>query len=189
MSIRTLRPEAFIVWCADRGIGRNPQSPKSDHLIFTKGEFCKHWAYPSEAAQVPHFVGTLLSAVRPNDRYWVYPKDGVWSAVRPAESSPESRVWMTTVHALGVPAGLRGAVWFNSTDWNALCAMLFLQVTLGPSVHIDTVVVPENASAILYFEHNRVVSVAFRDQAGLDAVANSMEGAGYPSGAKTPHNT
>jgi hypothetical protein len=180
MAIRTLTSEAFKVWTADRGIGRNPQDPQSEHLVFTSGGVGTHWPYPGEVARVPHFVGTLLAAVRPNDRYWVYPTQGVWSLGREAESLPQNRIWTAAVRAFGVPAGLRGAVGFNSTDWNELCAMLFLQVTLGPSVLIDMIVIPENGSAVLYFEHHKVVVAAFREQARFDAVIAAMSGAGYP---------
>jgi hypothetical protein len=186
MSIRILRPEAFMVWAADRGIGRNPAHPESQHLVFAASGCSRYWPYPAEASRVPHFVATLLSAVRPNDRYWVYPDRGVWSLGREAESWPETRVWMTSVRALGLPAGHRGAVGFNSTDWNELCATLFLQVTLGPSVRIDTIVVPENGSAVLYFEHRHVVWAAFRDEAKLEAVVTAMAGAGYPSPTEPP---
>ena len=58
--------------------------------------------------------------------------------------------------------------------------MLFLQITIGPSVLIDTIVVPENGSAVLYFERHDVVSVAFREQARLDDVVAAMDGAGFP---------
>jgi hypothetical protein len=131
-------------------------------------------------AQVPQFVASLLTAVRPNDRYWVYPTRGAWSLGREADLWPQTRVWKTTVHALGVPAGHRGAVGFNSTDWNELCAMLFLQITLGPSVHVDAIAIPENGSAILYFEHHHVAWGEVRDQASLDAIVIAMERAGYP---------
>ena len=187
MSIRTLFHEAFMVWAADRGIGRHPQDPQSEHLVFTAGTgVSRYWPYPKEAARVPHFVAALLTAVRPNDRYWVYPARGAWSLGREAEAWPQSRVWSSAVHALGVLAGLRGAVGFNSTDWNALCAMLFLQITLGPSVRIDTLVVPELANAILYFEHHAVVWVTLRDEAQLDAVVTAMDSAGYPLHKEPP---
>lgn len=187
MSIRTLNAEAFSVWTSDRGIGRNPSHPESDHLVFTAGGGLERfWSYPSKAERVPHFVSTLLGAIRPNDRYWVYPARGAWSLGRATESWPQSRVWAATVRALGVPAGLRGAVGFNSTDWNELCAMMFLQVTLGPSVPIDTVVVPENGSAILYFEHHGAVWCAVRDQALLDGVVAAMDGAGFPLAEEQP---
>jgi hypothetical protein len=175
-----------MVWASDRGIGRPPDAPQSEHLIFKAGSKARSWPYPREAARVPHFVVTLLTAVRPNDRYWVYPARGVWSLGREAEAWPQSRVWSSAVHALGVPAGLRGAVNFNSTDWNALCAMLFLQITLGPSVRIDTLVVPDHANAILYFCHREVVSVALRDEAQLAAVVAAMANAGYPSPEDEP---
>jgi hypothetical protein len=180
MSIRTLAPEAFHVWAADRGIRRGPEDGRADRLVFAKGGVGRHWLYPATAAQVPHFVGTLLSAVRPNERYWMYPERGIWSPGRDTESSSQTRVWMTTVHALGVPSGLRGAVGFNSTDWNALCSMLFLQVTLGPHVLIDASVIPETGHAVLHFEHDRVVWGTFKEQASLDAVVAAMDGAGYP---------
>jgi hypothetical protein len=190
MSIRTLSPEAFLVWTADRGIGRDPQVPHSEHLVFAGGRGVSgYWPYPDAASGVPHFVGTLLSAVRPNDRYWVYPERGYWSLGRDAESWPQTRVWRATVHAIGVPAGLRGAVGFNSTDWNELCAMLFLQITLGPSVHIDTIVIPETGNAVLYFEHHNVVWGTFRDQAGFDAVVAAMDRAGYPLPTEPPDAT
>jgi hypothetical protein len=186
MSIRTLFHEAFMVWAADRGVGRPPEAPQSEHLIFKAGTGVRRtWPYPREAARVPHFVATLLTAIRPNDRYWVYPSRGVWSLGREAEAWPQSRVWSSTVHALGVPAGMRGAVGFNSTDWNALCAMLFLQITLGPSVRVDTLVVPEIANAILYFEHNEAVSVALRSEVQLDAVVAAMDAAGFPLPAES----
>lgn len=180
MSIRTLRPEAFSIWTADRGIGRDPNDSESEQLVFKAGGVNKCWRYPEEASRVPHFVGSLLTAVRPSDRYWVYPNRGSWSLGREAELSPQSRVWMTAVRAFGVPAGMRGAVGFNSTDWNELCAMLFLQITLGPSVLIDTTVIPENGSAVLYFEHHHVVWGSFREESKLQAVVAAMEHAGYP---------
>jgi hypothetical protein len=86
---------------------------------------------------------------------------------------------MTTARVLGVPAGLRGAVGFNSTDWNELCSMLFLQVTLGPYARIDASVIPENGSAVLSFEHDRIVWGGFKDQASFNAVAEAMERVGY----------
>ena len=137
------------------------------------------WAYPGAAVRVPEFVSTLLSAVRRNERYWVYPDRGVWSPGRDIESEPQARVWMATVRALGLPAGLRGAVGFNSTDWNELLSMLFLQVTLGPQVRIDATVIPENGSAVLRFEQNRSVWGAFKDPASFRAVVEAMERAGY----------
>jgi len=149
------------VWCADRGIGRNPQHPQSDHLEFTRGGMSRAWPFPSDAAQVPQFVSTLLSAVRPRP-VLVFPKDGVWSLGRSGGIvAAESRLDVRGPR-VRVPAGLRGAVWFNSTDWNELCAMLFLQITLGPSVQIDTIVIPESGNAILYFEQRRVVWVTVR---------------------------
>lgn len=178
-----------MVWTADRGIGRNPQHPESDHLVFTAGGgVSRSWRYPSVASHGPHFVSTLLTAVRPNDRYWLYPNRGVWSSGREAEARPQTRVWMAGVHALGVPPGLRGAVGFNSTDFNELCAVLFLQITVGPSVHIDTIVIPENGSAVLYFEHHHVVWVALRDASRLDAVVAAMDRAGYSLPTEPPNN-
>src|SRR5882672_64291 len=151
MSIRTLTAEAFQVWIADRGIGRSPKDPHSDRLVFAAGGVGGRWLYPGAAARVPEFVSTLLSAVRRNEPYWVYPERGVCAPGRDIESEPQGRVWMTTARALGVSAGLRGAVGFNSTDWNELCTMLFLQVTLGPQVGIDMSVIPETGSAVLSF--------------------------------------
>ena len=179
MSIRTLTAEAFQVWAADRGIGRSSQDGHPDRMVFTAGGVASCWPYPGAAPLVPDFVSTMLSAIRRNERYWVYPDRGVWSPGRETESSPQSRVWMTTAHALGVPAGLRGAVGFNSTDWNELCSMLFLQITLGPHVRIDASVIPETGSAVLKFELDRVVWGGFRDQASLDAVVEAMDRAGY----------
>lgn len=175
MSIRTLTSEAFHVWAADRGIGRGPQDRPSERLIITAGGVGGRWPYPAAASQVPQFVSTLLSAVRPNERYWVYPERGLWTPARDIESRPQSRVWTSTVRALGVQAGLRGAVGFNSTDWNELCAMLFLQITLGPHVHIDARVIPETGHAVLNFEQDHVVWAEFKDQARLDAVAAAMD--------------
>jgi len=179
MSIRTLTPEAFHVWTADRGIGRTTRDGHSDRLAFTAGGVGGQWPYPGAAARVPEFASTLLSAVRRHERYWVSPERGVWSPGRDTEAGPECRVWMTTVKALGVPAGLRGAVGFNSTDWNELCAMLFLQITLGPCVRIEASVIPETGNAVLNFEHDRAVWGGFRDQPGLDAVVAAMDRAGY----------
>src|SRR5882672_5852996 len=110
MSIRTLTAEAFQVWIADRGIGRSPKDPHSDRLVFTAGGVGGRWLYPGAASRVPHFVSTLLSAVRRNERYWVYPERGIWSPERDTESEPQARVWTTTARVLGVPSGLRGAV-------------------------------------------------------------------------------
>jgi hypothetical protein len=186
MAIRTLNTEAFKIWTSDRGIGRDPNHPDSEHLIFTAGGVSGNLACPGEAARVPQFLGALLSAVRPNDRYWVYPARGIWSLGREAESLPQSRIWTAAVKAFGVPAGLRGAVGFNSTDWNELLAMLFVQITIGPSVVIDTSVIPDNGSAVLHFEQAGAVSVAFREQPRLDAVVAEMERAGYSSPAEVP---
>lgn len=174
MSIRTLTSEAFHVWAADRGIGRGPQDRPSERLVFTTGGFDRGWRYPAAASEVPHFVSTLLSAVRPNERYWMYPERGLWSPARDTESLPQSKVWMTTARALGVPAGLRGAVGFNSTDWNELCSMLFLQITLGPHIHTDASVIPETGHAVLNFESDRVVWAGFKDKEKLEAVAAAM---------------
>lgn len=179
MSIRTLTAEAFQVWTADRGIGRSPKGGPSDRLAFAAGGVGGRWHYPGAASRVPDFVSTLLSAVRRNERYWVHPERGIWSPGRDTESEPQARVWTTTAHALGVPSGLRGAVGFNSTDWNELCSMLFLLITLGPHVRIDAIVIPETGSAVLSFERDRVVWGAFKDQAGFDAVAAAMDRAGH----------
>jgi hypothetical protein len=179
MSIRTLNTEAFHVWTSDRGIGRSPKEGEADRLSFTAGGDVGRWAYPGAAVRVPEFVSTLLSAVRRNERYWVYPDRGVWSPGRDIESEPQARIWMATVRALGLPAGLRGAVGFNSTDWNELLSMLFLQATLGPHVRIDATVIPENGSAVLRFEQNRSVWGAFKDQASFSAVVEAMERVGY----------
>ena len=179
MSIRTLAAEAFQVWIADRGIGRVPQDGQSDRLDFTAGSVGGRWPYPGAAFLVPQFLATLLSAVRRNERYWMYPERGVWSPGRHTESGPQARVWTTSVKALGVPAGLRGAVGFNSTDWNELCSTLFVQVTLGPEVRIEASVIPESGTAVLNFGRDRAVWCSFREQAALDAVAAAMERAGY----------
>jgi hypothetical protein len=190
MSIRTLSPESFAVWTADRGIGRDPQTPQSDRLGFANRRGAtKFWRYPDDASRVPHFVGSLLATVRSNDRYWVYPNRGVWSLGREADAWPQTPVWRNTVRAIGVPAGQRGAVWFNSTDADALRAMLFVQVSLGPSVHIDTTVIPDDGNAVLFFEHHQVVWVTLRDQAALDAVVAKMEEAGYPLPTESTEGT
>src|SRR5262249_47906329 len=146
----------------------------------------RYWPYPGKAADVPRFNRTLLEAVRRNERYWVYPAKGAWSHGREADAWPQARVWATAVHALGVPAGLRGAIRFSSTDWNELSAMLFLQVTLGPSSHIDATVIPEDGSAILFFEHHEVVWGEFRQATLLDEVVAAMESAGHPLPAASP---
>lgn len=179
MSIRTLATEAFHIWTSDRGIGPAPKGASSDRLAFTAGGGVGRWPYPGAAQRVPEFVSTLLSAVRRNERYWVYPDRGVWSPGRDIESEPQARVWTATVRALGLPAGLRGAVGFNSTDWNELCSMLFLQVTLGPHVRIDATVIPENGSAVLRFEQDRSVSGGFKEAASFHSVVEAMERAGY----------
>jgi hypothetical protein len=175
MSIRTLTNEAFQVWMADRGIGRSPKEGEADRLVFTAGGVGGRWSYPGAASRVPEFVSTLLTAVRRNERYWVYPERGVWSPAREIESEPQARVWLTTARVLGVPPGTRGAVGFNSTDWNELCSMLFLQVTLGPTARMDASVIPENGSAVLSFEHDRFVRGGFKDPTSFDAVVAAME--------------
>jgi hypothetical protein len=164
---------------ADRGIGRPPKDGQPDRIAFTAGGVGGRWAYPGAASRVPEFVSTLVSAVRRNERYWMYPERGVWSPAREIESEPQARVWTTTARVLGVPPGLRGAVGFNSTDWNELCSMLFLHVTLGPHVRIDATVIPENGSAVLRFEQDRSVWGGFKEAASFQTVVEAMERAGY----------
>jgi hypothetical protein len=190
VSIRILLNEAFGIWAADRGMAPPRDDPQSHRLVFTRGpELNRYWTYPSKAADVPRFNRALLDAVGRNEPYWVYPAKGAWSLGREADAWPQTRVWSAATHALGVPAGLRGAVRFNSTDWNELLAMLFLQVTLGPSARIDASVIPENGSSILFFEHREVVSAEFRDQAKLDVVAAALKEAGFPLPTKPPDAT
>jgi len=190
VSIRILLNEAFLTWAADRRIGRGSCYPESERLIFADGRgLSRFWTYPRKAADVPHFNRTLLDAVGRNEPHWLYPARGAWSLGREADAWPQTRIWTAAVRALGVPAGLRGAVRFNSTDWDELSALLFLQVTLGPSAHIDTTVIPENGSAILYYEHHEVVWVEFRDQLKLDAVVVAMHDAGYSLPTEPPDET
>ena len=121
MSIRTLNTEAFQVWIADRGIGRTPKDGHPERLVFTAGGVGGRWPYPGAAARVPEFVATLLSAVRRNERYWVYPERGIWSPGRETESdhrpcatkvrlAPGSRVTVAGVTSRATSCGDGGEV-------------------------------------------------------------------------------
>jgi hypothetical protein len=188
--MEVLKPDNFLDWAVLRGIVRDGEYPDSDDLVFDSGPGeSRYWGYPADASSVPYFVRSLLGVVGPDETWWLYPTRGHWSLGGDSESWPESRVWTTSIHALGVPHGLVGAVGGLSLESDVLLSLLFLQVALGPSAHIDTYAVPESGHALLRFEHHDVVSARFRDPAQLAAAVVAMDGAGYPLPSRPPDAT
>jgi hypothetical protein len=188
--MRSLSPDAFLQWAGDRGIGRDAQFPDSEHLVFTglSGD-SRYWEYPQEASIIPLFIDTLLIAVGRRQRFWLYPGHGYWSLGGPSESWPQTQIWKASIHGLGVPMGLVGAVGIDAAQGDVLEALLFLQVTLGPSVYVDMIAIPEDGHFVLYFEHHKVVHVSFRDRVRLQTSVGVLAGAGFPLPAEAPDGT
>jgi hypothetical protein len=185
--------EAFLKWTASHGIGPDPRFPASqtsNYLMFTHGHrYSRFWVYPKEVDDVPQFVDALISAVGSEAPYWLYPARGHWQSDPQTESWPQGRVWHGLLKGLGVPVDSVGAVAVDSTERATLLAMLFLQVTLGPAVYVDSVAIPEDGSAVLFFEHHHVVHAEFRDSQRLDATIDALASAGYLLPTELPDAT
>lgn len=185
--------DVFLQWAASHGIGPDPRLPASqisNYLMFTQGDRdSRFWKYPNDVGAVPHFLNALIDAVGPERRYWLYPARGHWLSDPRTESRPQGRVWRIILQELGVPVESVGAVAIDATERARLLAMLFLQVTLGPAVYVDSVVVPEDGSAVLFFEHHYVVHAEFHDPQRLEPVVEALASAGYPLPTELPDAT
>jgi hypothetical protein len=185
--------DAFLQWATQHGIGPDPRfsaSQTSQYLMFTSGEReSRFWEYPKEAGDVPHFVEALIAAVGSATRYWVYPPRGHWETDPQTESWPQGRAWRVLLQGLGLPPATVGAVGVVAAERATLLAMLFLQVTLGPAVYVDSVLIPDDGSAVLFFEHHHVVHAEFRDHVQLHAAIDSLATAGYLLPSELPDAT
>ncbi len=188
--MQTLSPDDFLRWAKARGIGPHPRYPNSSYLVFTGvAEHGRYWEYPEVAGSVPHFLETLLSSLGDEQRFWLFPGRGYWSLGQAMESWSSTRAWRASIHALGLPRGFVGAVGIDPAEKDVLLAMLFLQVTLGPAIMVDTLVVPESGAAILFFEHHAVVHVTVREESALLKAVGLLEGEGYSLPTEPPDET
>lgn len=188
--MQTISRSAFLQWAAERGISSDPRYPRFESLIFNDdpGDF-RYWEYPQAASEAPHFINAMVKAMGVDQRYWLYPGRGCWSLGHDADSWPQSKIWKTLLQSIGVPDGFIGAVCVEPEERDVFFALLFLQVMLGPSVHIDMLVVPEAGDALLFFEHHKVVHMRFLNPARLRGVISAMEGAGYSLPLEPPDGT
>ncbi|MGO9953965.1 MAG: hypothetical protein ACLPN1_17375 [Dissulfurispiraceae bacterium] len=188
--MQTISSDDFVRWAAARQLRYEQKSAGSDEFLFadTEGEN-RYWLYPEQASEVPHFVNAIIKALDPTEHYWVYPNRGCWSLGKKVESWPQYQAWLPMIQGLGISPGFIGALCFATTDISRLSALLFLQITLGPSVHIDTYLVPEDGNTILYFSHHDVVHIAFRNNYCLNKTIETLVAAGYQLPTDPPDDT
>lgn len=188
--MQTISQDVFLHRLAERGIIPDPQFPRLEHLIFRMNQDdLRYWEYPDEASKVPHFINAVVKAIGADQRYWIYPRCGAWSLGADAAAWPQSQIWRVLLRSMGIPDGFIGAVAMDPEERDSLLALLFLQVTLGPSAHIDTLVIPDAGDALIFFEHHEVVHMRFRDSERLLDAITVMEGAGYPLPSGPPDET
>lgn len=178
--------DAFVEWAAQRGIGSDPRFPDAPYL--TSRRESRFWEYPpAEAA--PHFINALIAAVGSDVRFWIYPKRGYWEVDPWFAAHPPGRVWRTLLARLGVTMPAIGSVGVDAGERDVPLTMLFLQMPLGPALLVDSTVIPEDGSAILFFEHHGVVHAEFRESARLESAVGSLASAGYPLPTRAPDET
>jgi hypothetical protein len=188
--MKTVSSDDFVRWAATRQLRYEKKHAGSDEFLFTDAEReSRYWLYPEQASEVPHFVNAIIKALGPKEHYWVYPNRGYWSLGQEAESWPQYQAWLPIIRGIGIPEGFVGALCFETTDISKLSALLFLLITLGPSVHIDTFLVPEDGNTILYFSHHDVVHIEFRNDYHLKKTTGTLETAGYPLPTEPPDET
>ena len=188
--MRIVTNDDFLSWAAEHGIGPDPRFAHSQYLMFLHRERdSRFWEYPEDPGTVPHFVSSVVDAAGLGSGCWIYPGVGYWHLGQPADSWPVGRTRRAILEALGIPAGHVGAVEVADAERSTLEAILSLQVMLGPAAMIDAVAIPADGTAVLFFEHNRVVHAEFSDSARLHAAVRDLARAGYELPAELPDQT
>lgn len=187
--METMTGDAFLTWAAERGIGPDPRFPDAPYLTVLRGTGeGRFWEYPTER-DAPYFIKALIDAIGPDVRYWIYPANGYWEIDPSFAGHPPGRVWRTVLAGLGLPMPAVGAVGVGAGERDALLAMLFLQVTLGPAIHVDSTVIPEDGSAVLFFEHHGVVHARCQEPSKLQSAIGVLATAGYSLPTEAPDAT
>jgi len=170
------------------GIGRSPEYPHSDHLVYPSGaDPTRFWQVPPTTLDQTHFACAWVDAISPFGtvdlycREWLNPLGGHGGALE--------RTWSLLIQALGVPPNWDGALRFWREDRESLETLLFLQCALGINLLSDLLVVPSHGDCFLFFEHHAVVWVHCPDEVELAGIIQTLEHAGYPLPSELPDET
>ncbi len=176
-----IKVDDFLEWARQQGVGLDTRYAPPQCLIFTHGRGdSRFWGTGKTPRERLYTIASLMQALDPWERAWVWKRDPVWSFLL-EDDLQESRyvwsiqhVWASIVHGLGIPQDFEGAIRFGWTEFHALATLLFTQVLFAGNVTDDLFVVPDHARQIIMISHHDVVHVDFADESRVASFVDDL---------------
>jgi hypothetical protein len=175
-----IRPDGqFLQWLREAGIGPHPEYPDSGELVFTRVPDISRFWLPSDVPNdLPNFLLTAAQTASGDGACWLYRRGG-GSWYQGTKASSREEVIDRMLGAAGVPANARGALKFESADWQQLLLVMLAFYTLGRHVANDLHLIPDNRSHVVMLGHHGELSCWCPDQSLLDAFIGAMATGGF----------
>jgi hypothetical protein len=165
----------FLAWAEQRGMGLDPQYPRSETLIFTPDPgFTRFWTLPPEPKRRPGFLHCMLEAFGPWSSYYCWKHLGNWPA-KPEGQSLNDQIEHAIFKGIGLPEGSYDVVEFNSSERVELITLLLTTTIFGFTTWDDLFLVSDTAHGILQTDHHGTIHTSFRDEANMNEFIRSME--------------
>lgn len=187
--MKRIREDRFIEIIRHLGIIVDPRYPKSAELFFEKGsELSRFWEIPDTARQIPYFVNSILSALAPWEKIYVWKHLGSWSTKVRGERCNDD-VQALIYRGIGISDDNDDILEFERSELAELTTLIFNQLVFGWHVGDDLYIIPDHGQQMIKTDHHDAVHVSFRSDKALSEYASALTSDGFELPDHLPDET
>lgn len=178
--VNFLSTEAFLMWAAARGIGRNPRYPKSGELTFTS-ESGTWYRYrrPEPPEPLSESAGRAVRVAAAGSSLWLFPpwRNGMWFPPAYEGSGPEHALY-SELREAGIPPAYRGAVSCDPSELS-IATRLFLAAVEEGRTNWQLGVIPAHAQCVLRVDDDGDLMGSFPSESACNSFTEALRKAGW----------
>ena len=159
--MKLLSKETFLGQVSVRGIALDARYSPPQTLVFQRTpELQASWEMPGQAKHLLRWITSLVDAVRPEKKIYLYPRSGAWKSADSQKLFLQSAIFAASDVA---PTGDE-VVEAGESERDAVESLFFLSLIHGGTVSDDVFLVPDHLKIILYADHHEAVHAEFAEE-------------------------
>ena len=187
--MKRIKENKFMEIIRQVGITVDSRYPKSAVLFFEKNsKISRFWEIPVEARKTTYFIETILAALDPWKKIYVWKHMGSWVTKINGERLNDD-VQAVIYHGIGITENNADILEFKRNELTELVTLTFNQLVFGWHVGDDLYIIPDHGHQMIKTDHHDVVHVSFREQVAMNKYIHTMADNGFELPEDIPDET
>lgn len=158
--MKIISKSSFLRQFSSHGIALDGRYSPPQTLVFEgTSDWRWSWKTPSRIKVLPSWITRLVDAARPENKIYLYPRDGAWT------SGDSLKLFQMSIifSAYGLKPTGDEVIEAEESERDAVESLFFLALVHGGTVQDDIFLIPDNANVILYVDHHESINADFKD--------------------------